>query len=186
MEVCPMAYNKKLKEKLLKILKQRSIIFGDIILSSGKKSSYYIDAKMTSLDRDGVVLCAKLFSSQLKDIDCIGGPTLGADPFLGAILYECWRNKKPISGFIVRKKSKSHGTQKLIEGPIKKGLRVAILEDVITTGGSVYQAIQTVEGYGAHVVKVLTLVDREEGGVEFLKEKGYPVEPIFKKSDLGL
>lgn len=181
-----MEYNKNLKEKLKNILKQKSIIIGDITLSSGKKSSYYIDAKMTTLDRDGIVLCAKLFSNQLKDIDCIGGPTLGADPFLGAILYECWRNKKSISGFIVRKQSKSHGTQKLIEGPIRRDAKAAILEDVITTGGSVYQAIQTVEEYGAKVVKVLTLVDREEGGVEFLKEKGYPVYPIFKKSDLGL
>lgn len=179
-----MLYNKKLKEKLLKILKKKSIIIGDITLSSGKKSSYYIDAKMTSLNRDGVVLCAKLFSSQLKGIDGIGGPTLGADPFLGAILYECWNNKKPITGFIVRRQLKSHGTQKLIEGPLKKGAKVAILEDVITTGNSVYQAIQAISGYGMKVSKVLCLVDREEGGVEFLEEKGYPVYPIFKKSDL--
>lgn len=179
-------YNKKLKARLLKILKEKSVITGDITLSSGKKSSYYIDAKMTSLDRDGVVLSAKLFSSQLKEIDSIGGPTLGADPFLGAILYECWKNKKPITGFIVRRQAKSHGTQKLIEGPLKKGARVAILEDVITTGGSVYQAIQTVEESGAKVSKILTLVDREEGGVKFLEEKGYPVYPIFTKSDLGL
>lgn len=181
-----MAYNKILKEKLLKILREKSIIIGDITLSSGKKSPYYIDAKMTSLDRDGAVLCAKLFSSQLKDIDCIGGPTLGADPFIGAILYECSRQKKNISGFIVRKQVKEHGTQKLIEGPIKKDSKVAIIEDVITTGNSIYQAIRAVEDYGAKVVKVLTLVDREEGGVEFLEEKGYPVYPIFKKSDLGL
>lgn len=181
-----MAYDKKLKEELLIILKQKSVITGDITLSSGKKSSYYIDAKMTSLDRDGVALCAKLFSSQLDDVDSVGGPTLGADPFLGAILYECLNNKKPISGFIVRKQSKSHGTQKLIEGPLNKGSKAAILEDVITTGGSVYQAIQTVEEYGAKVIKILTLVDREEGGVKFLEEKGYPVYPIFTKSELGL
>lgn len=181
-----MSYNKKIKEKLLKVLKEKSLIIGNIILASGKKSSYYIDVKMTSLDSKGVTLSAKLFASQLKNLDYVGGPTLGADPFLGAILYECDRKKKPMSAFIVRKESKSHGTQKLIEGPIKKGSKVALLEDVITTGGSVYQAIQTVENFGAKVVKVLTLVDREEGGTKFLEEKGYPVFPVFKKSDLGV
>jgi orotate phosphoribosyltransferase len=181
-----MTYNKKLKEKLLTILKKKSLIIGDIILASGKKSSYYIDVKMTSLDSEGVTLCAKLFASQLKGLDYVGGPTLGADPFLGAILYECQRKKKPMSAFIVRKESKSHGTQKLIEGPIKKGAKVALLEDVITTGGSVYQAVQTVENFGAKVVKILSVIDREQGGIEFLENKGYPVIPIFKKSDLGV
>lgn len=181
-----MPYNKKLKQQLLKILKKKSIIRGRITLSSGKESSYYIDAKMTSLDSHGVVLAARLFCSQLKGIDCIGGPTLGADPFLGAILYECWKQKRPISGFIVRKKSKKHGTQKLIEGPLKPGSKVAIVEDVITTGTSVYQAIKTAEKFRAKVIKVLILVDREEGGVEFLERHGYPVFPVFKKSHLGL
>lgn len=181
-----MTYTKKLKQELLKILKQKSVIRGRITLSSGKKSAYYIDAKMTSLDSRGVVLTAKLFCSQLKGINYIGGPTLGADPFLGAILYECWKRKMPISGFIVRKQSKKHGTQKLIEGPLKPGSRVVIIEDVITTGTSVYQAIKTVEKFGAKVIKVLILVDRSEGGVEFLEKNGYPVFSIFKKSDLGL
>lgn len=185
MGICLM-YNKKIKEKLSKILKEKSIIKGNIILKSGRKSPYYIDVKMTSLNRDGVVLSAKLFSTQLEGIDSVGGPTLGADPFLGAILYECRKNKKSISGFIVRKASKSHGTQKLIEGPLKKGAKTAVLEDVITSGSSVYQAIQTIEKYGAKVVKVLTLVDREEGGAEFLENKGYPVYPVFKKSELDL
>jgi orotate phosphoribosyltransferase len=185
-EICPMSYDNSLKGKLLKILKEKSLIIGDIILASGKRSSYYIDVKMTSLDSEGVVLCAKLFASQLNGLDYIGGPTLGADPFLGAILYECHVNNKPMSAFIVRKESKSHGTQKLIEGPIKKGTKVALIEDVITTGGSVYSAIQTVENFGAKVTKVLTLIDREDGGIRFLEDKGYPVFPVFKKSDLGV
>lgn len=179
-------YNEKIKKELLKILKKKSVIFGDITLASGKKSSYYVDAKMTSLDRDGVVLCAKLFASQLKGVKYVGGPTIGCDPFIGAILYECKIRKIPVCGFLVRKQTKDHGTQKLVEGHIKKGAKVALLEDVITTGGSVYEAIKTVENSGAKVVKVLTLVDREQGGKEFLEGKGYPVCAIFKKSDLGL
>lgn len=181
-----MSYDKKLKDDLLKILEQKSIIRGDITLASGKKSSYYIDVKMTSLNRDGVVLCAQLFSGELSGIDAVGGPTIGADPFIGAILYECRKNNMPMSGFLVRKQSKAHGTQKLIEGPLKKGDNVVVLEDVITTGGSVLSAIQTVEEFGAKVVKVLSVVDREEGGEEFLKQKGYPLFPIFKKSELRL
>ena len=181
-----MGYDKKLKKELLRLLLQKSVITGNITLSSGKKSAYYIDVKMTSLDRDGVVLCARLFASQLEGINGIGGPTLGADPFLGAVLYECWKKKKNIYGFIVRKKSKTHGTTKLIEGPIKKNAKVALIEDVITTGRSVYQAIQIVEKFGARVVKILSVVDREEGGSRLLAGKGYPVYPIFTKSDLGL
>jgi len=181
-----MSYNEKLRSKLLKVLKKKSLIFGDIVLASGKRSSYYIDTKMTSLDSEGVVLCAKLFYSQLKGIDYVGGPTIGADPFIGAVLYECHKHRRNAYGFLVRKESKSHGTQKLVEGPLKKGVEVALMEDVITTGGSVYQAIQTVENFGAKVIKVLAVVDREEGGVKFLEEKGYPTYPIFKKSDLGV
>lgn len=181
-----MHYNKNLKEKLLKILKEKSVIHKGVTLASGRKSSYYIDAKMTSLSSSGVTLSAKLFYSQLNDVDAVGGPTLGADPFLGAILYECWMRKKPINAFIVRKEPKKHGTQKLIEGQLMSGVRTAVIEDVITTGSSVYQAIKTIEEAGAEVIKVLTLVDREEGGREFLEEKGYPVYPVFRKSELGL
>ena len=179
-----MSYDNSIKAKLLEIIKNKSFIEGDITLASGKKSSYYIDTKMTSLNRDGAVLCAQLFTSQLNDVNFVGGPTLGADPFLGAILYECKLNNKEMSAFIVRKDSKKHGTQKLIEGPLPSGSNVAVLEDVITTGGSVYKAIKIIEECGAKVVKVLTLMDRDEGGVNFLEEKGYPVFPIFKKSDL--
>lgn len=181
-----MSYTTKTKQSLLKILKEKSVIHGRITLSSGKESSYYVDAKMTSLDSEGVVLASKIFFRQLKGIDCVGGPTLGADPFLGAILYECHKKKRPMTAFIVRKKSKEHGTMKLIEGPLKPGCRVAVLEDVITSGNSVFQAIQTVEEFGAKVVKVLALLDREEGGREFLEQNGYPLFSIFKKSDLGL
>jgi len=181
-----MRYNENLKRELLRLLLRKSVITGNITLSSGKKSSYYIDVKMTSLDRDGVVLCARLFASQLKGISGIGGPTLGADPFLGAILYECRQRKKNIYGFMVRKKSKTHGTTKLIEGPIREKTKVALIEDVITTGHSVYEAVKTVEKAGVQVVKILSVVDREEGGSRLLKKKGYPVYPIFTKSDLGL
>ena len=181
-----MEYDKNLKKELLDIVNQKSVIFGTVTLSSGKTSPYYIDTKMTSLSRDGVVLCAKLFYQQLSDIKGVGGPTLGADPFLGAILYECWNNKKDIFSFIVRKASKAHGTQKSIEGPIEKNTNVAIIEDVITTGKSVYEAIITAEQSGLKVNKVLTVVDREEGGTDFLEGKGYPVYPIFKKSELKL
>jgi len=181
-----MSYNKKLIQKLLKVLKRNSVVHGRIILSSGQKSSYYIDAKMTSLDSYGIVLAGKLFASQLKGIDSIGGPTLGADPFTGAVLYECWKQKRHMRGFIVRKKTKGHGTKKLIEGPFKKGDKTVVIEDVITTGKSVYEAIKTVEHLGGKVIKVLILVDREEGGKEFLEKRGYPVFPICTKSDLGL
>ncbi len=181
-----MAYDTDLKQKLLKIVNEKSIIRGPITLASGKKSSYYIDAKRTTLDRDGIVLAAKLFTQQLQDIDSIGGPTMGADPFLGAVLYECWQQKIPLNAFIVRKQPKKHGTQQMIEGPLVPGAKVAIIEDVITTGNSIYKAIEHVEKFGAKITKVLILVDREEGGVKFLEDKGYPVFPILKTSELSV
>lgn len=181
-----MSRQKDLKKQLQTILEKKSIIRGPITLSSGKKSSYYIDCKQTSLDRDGIVLIAQLLRKELEGIDAIGGPTLGADPFLGAILYDSWLQKKELSAFIVRKKSKQHGTQKMIEGPLQPKMKVAIIEDVITTGGSIQQAIQTVEEFGAKVVKVIVLVDREEGGTKSLEQEGYPVVALFKKRDLNL
>ena len=179
-------YDATLKSELLKIVQKESVIIKKVTLSSGKASNYYVDGKMTTLNRDGICLIARLFAPLLKDVEAVGGPTMGADPFIGAILYECRIQNIPISGFIVRKEVKGHGTMKMVEGPVEKGMDVAVIEDVITTGGSVIKAIKAIEEYGCKVKKVLALLDREEGGGEFFKNNGYPFFPIFKKSELTL
>ena len=175
-----------LHTQLLAILQKNSLILGQVRLASGKTSSFYIDGKMTSLSRDGVVLAAKLFYQNLGDAQAVGGPTLGADPFLGAILYEAYLQKRPLKAFLVRKDVKSHGTMKMIEGPLSKCDRVGLIEDVITTGGSVLKAAEVVKQAGCIVTKVLCLLDRNEGAQEAFAAAGIPYTCLFTKDDLDL
>ncbi|HRZ87244.1 MAG TPA: orotate phosphoribosyltransferase [bacterium] len=179
-------YDPKIKNELLAILQKESVIHKKVTLSSGKTSNYYVDGKMTTLNRDGIYLIAKLFAPLMKDVQAVGGPTMGADPFIGAILYECKLQNIPTVGFIVRKDVKAHGTMKMVEGPLVKGMEVAVVEDVITTGGSVLKAITAIEEYGCKVKKVLSLLDREESGSDTFAAKGYPFYPVFKKGELIL
>ena len=175
-----------LKKQLLTILQNKSVIVGLVRLASGKMSSFYIDGKMTSLDRDGVVLAAKIFLAHIDDVQAVGGPTLGADPFLGAILYEAYLQNKPLKAFIVRKDVKSHGTMKTIEGPLATGDKTVLIEDVITTGGSVLKAADAVKQAGCEVTKILCLLDRNEGAREAFAAAGIPYFSIFTKDDLIL
>ena len=118
-------------------------------------------------------------------VDAVGGPTIGADPIAAAVALLSSQTGHPIKAFIVRKEAKKHGLQKMIEGPaLQEGDHVVMLEDVITTGGSVLAAIQEVEKLGARVVKVICLVDRNEGAKETLSNYNY--SPIFTLQDLGI
>ncbi len=177
----------KLKEELLACLKEKAVMRGERTLASGKKSSFYIDGKQVTLDPHGILLTGKVILSMLHGThaDAIGGPTLGADPIATAVALLSLHTGKPLKAFIVRKEAKQHGMQKMIEGPaIKKGDRVIMVEDVITTGGSVLKAIQEVEKLGARVLKVICLVDRNEGAAETLASYGYT--PIFTLKDLNI
>ena len=176
-----------LKEELLKLIKEKALQKGERTLASGKKSNFYIDGKQITLDPQGILVVAKLILAQLQGIhvDAIGGPTLGADPIAAAVALLSSQTGKPIRAFIVRKEAKKHGMQKMIEGPpIQAGDRVVMVEDVITTGGSVLAAIQEVERLKARIVKVICLVDRNEGGAETLS--AYSYAPIFSIGDMGL
>lgn len=148
-------------------------------MASGKKSDFYIDCRKITLHPQGAKLIGKIILEKIKDlkVDAIGGLTLGADPITAAVV-----TLGNIPGFIVRKKEKEHGTKQKIEGLIKPGWEVVIVEDVATTGASALQAIEAAEAVGAKVVKVIAIVDREEGATEALKS--YDFDPIFKKSDL--
>jgi orotate phosphoribosyltransferase len=175
------------REKLKRLLKENSILHGKFILSSGKESDYYIDARLTTLHPEGVFIIGKLFLDEIlksPEIKAVGGPTMGADPIVGSVLALSNQNKHPLYGFIVRKDEKDHGTGKLIEGNLKSGYSVAIVEDVITTGRSIFWAIAAVEKSGAVVKKVLVIVDREEGGREKIEEKGYEFFSIFQIGEL--
>jgi len=177
----------ELREELLKLVKEKAVRKGEYTLSSGKKSDYYIDGKQVTLDPQGILLVAKMVLSMLHGIpvDAVGGPTLGADPIAAAVALLSSQTGRPLRAFIVRREEKKHGTQKKIEGPrLESGDRVVVVEDVVTSGQSVMNAIQELEKLRCRVVKVICLVDREEGASGRLAK--YDFSPIFTRSDLGL
>ncbi|MFH1387153.1 MAG: orotate phosphoribosyltransferase [bacterium] len=169
-----------MKDELKKLLKETGAVkAGEFILSSGKKSNLYIDCRKITLHPQGSRLIAKIILEKIKglNVQAIGGMTLGADPITSSVVA-----LSEIPGFIVRKKEKEHGTKQRIEGILQPGWNVVIVEDVSTTGGSALQAIEAVESFGAKVVKVISVVDREEGSADAFKN--YSFDPIFKKSEL--
>lgn len=177
----------EIREALLKLVKEKAVCKGEHKLASGKTSSFYIDGKQVTLDAQGLFLLGKMILTLIQGVkvDAVGGPTLGADPIAAAVALLSSQTGKPLKAFIVRKEEKKHGTQKRIEGPLlNKGDRVVVVEDVITSGKTVLDAIQEVEKTGSRVVKVICLVDREEGAREALSR--YDFSPIFTRKELGL
>lgn len=175
------------KERLSKILRQNSVLRGKFTLASGKESDYYIDARLTTLHPEGVYLIGEIFLEEIKkysEVNAVGGPTMGADPIVGSLLYASHRNNYPLRGFLVRKQEKDHGTGKLIEGNLKSGDRAVIVEDVVTTGGSVLRAIDAVRHIGAEVSRVMVIVDREEGVDKRFANMGIDFYSIFTISEL--
>ena len=176
------------KSRLKEILLEKAIKFGDFTLASGQKSKYYINCKMATLDSEGLNLIAELMLDKLEGIGCdaVGGLTLGADPIVGAMVALAHNRGRQLTGFIVRKESKDHGTKSLVEGPLAEGSRVAIIEDVATTGGSAMKAIESAQAQKCRIVKILVIVDRRQGAEEKFAALGLPFDPIFRKEDLGL
>jgi orotate phosphoribosyltransferase len=177
------------RERFLAILKEKSYERRKVVLSSGQESDFYIDCKQATLDAEGAVLTGRILCEMLaKDgmPEAVGGITLGADPIVTAVSLTSALRGTPIPAFIIRKEPKKHGTAQWVEGSknLKPGMRVAIVEDVVTTGASTLRAIERAEEVGLLVVRVLCIVDRNEGGAEFLSEKGYRLEPMFRKEDV--
>lgn len=177
---------KEIKERLKKIILEKGIIFKEVILSSGKKSNFYIDCRIITLSSEGLYLVSKIIFEMIKneDINAIGGLTLGADPIVSGVSLISYIEKKPIDAFIVRSVQKEHGMGKIIEGNLKEGWNVVIVDDVATTGASILKAIDVVENYKCKIKKIICIVDREEGAKEEIRKKGYELISIFKKSDL--
>lgn len=180
----------RLKSRLLQIIKEKSYEKKDVILASGKKSDFYIDCRQTTLHPEGAYLVGKILYHMVKGLDAgvkaIGGPTMGADPIATAISVVSQLEGNPLPAFIVRKEPKKHGLGQWIEGKknLANGAKVAIVEDVVTTGGSSLQAVKRVEEEGLKVIAVLAVVDREEGGGEKIQQAGYHFQAIFTKKDI--
>lgn len=176
------------KQALVSLLAKRSARRGSFILASGKQSSLYIDARLTTMSPEGLSLIGPLGLDAIRNAqwaaDSVGGLTLGADPIAYAISYASAHEASPIRAFTVRKEAKAHGTGKLIEGPFSAGDRVVVVEDVITTGSSAARAVQAVRAAGGTVLGVLALVDRDEGGRESLEALGLSVVSLATATDI--
>jgi len=174
------------RAELKEILKKRSILKGDFTLVSGKKSSYYINGKMTTLSARGLYLASKLLLDRFDSIeyDAFAGPTIGADPIIGALLSLVAQRGLEKEGLLIRKEAKDHGTKSLIEGNLKKGMRVILLEDVATTGGSLLKAALAIEAAGGTIAGIYTIVDRDEGAEANLADAGYRFSSLFMVQEL--
>ena len=174
--------------ELRDLIRKKSLRVGDFTLTSGKKSSFYLDCRMTTLDARGALLIGRLILERMRaakiQADAIGGLTMGADPVATAVAVVSAVENQPISAFIVRKEAKSHGAQRSIEGfDGKPGSRVIVLDDVCTTGGSILLAADKAEQAGYQVVAAFCVVDREEGGTELIAKR-YPFYSLFTAKDL--
>ncbi len=176
------------RESLRALLLERSVRLGDFTLSSGAKSSYYVDARQTTMTAEGQHLTGKvgydLIAEAGWDVTHVGGLTLGADPVTYAIVHHSRGCERVLDGFTVRKEAKGHGTGRAIEGGLPEDASVVIIEDAVTSGVSALKAIEAVLAHGAHVRGVLCIVDREEGGKAKLDELGLPLVAVFTGSEL--
>ena len=176
---------------LLDFVFKHSFLRGRFELSSGRTSNFYLDAKQTTMDPVGSLLVAQAYLEKARacEADAIGGLMIGADPIVGAVVCLSGQQGCPIRGFIVRKKVKDHGRQRRIEGKIQENDRVIIIDDVVTTGGSAMEAVKAVEAQGCTVVKVVPLIDRNEGGRQCFKDYDYDpiisIDQIFEREALG-
>jgi len=179
-----------LRNTLKDLLLSRSVRRGDFVLASGRRSSFYIDARLTTMSGDGLAIIGGLGLDRLAvrgwTPRAVGGLTLGADPVAYALALTAKRRGQLLDAFTVRKQPKDHGTGKRIEGCFVAGYPVVVVEDVLTTGSSAREAIDAVEREGGRVLGVLTVVDRQEGGREAIEGAGYVVEAFLTASDLGL
>jgi orotate phosphoribosyltransferase len=181
------------EQQLLELFKKRSFRRAErgqtFQLVSGEKSEYFIDGKMTAVSSEGAALIGEVIYDWTKDagLDAIGGLQVGAVPLTTAAVIGYQLHGRPIEGFWVREEIKSHGTQKLIEGALRKGMRVAVVDDVFTKGGSAMKAVEAVRGFGCEVVLVLGLVDRLRGARKLFQQNGITdFRAVFTIRDFGI
>lgn len=176
------------RARLLEELRSRSLRRGDFVLSSGARSSYYIDGRLTTMSGAGQLLIGREGLRLLDDAgwrpDLVGGMTLGADPVAYAIAHAAAREGRVLDAFTVRKQAKEHGTGRLVEGPFREGASVVVVEDVVTSGGSALRAAAALREAGAEILGVLALIDRGEGGRERIEEEGHTLVAAYTAAEL--
>lgn len=182
-------FNWRMKERLIRLIIEKAFRYSDepvFKLVSGRLSNYYFDCKPVTLSPEGMYLIGNVIFDAVSGLmpKGIGGLTLGADPIASAVAYTSYLKGQPIEAFVVRKTAKSHGTMQWIEGNVTRGDRVVIAEDVITTGKSTIEAITKAEEAGLVIVKVIALIDRQEGGREAIESRGYTVDSVITREEV--
>jgi orotate phosphoribosyltransferase len=175
-----------IKSELIEQIKQKAVVHGKVILSSGKEADYYVDLRRVTLDAVAAPLVGQAMLDATKDLDfeAVGGLTLGADPVATAMMHVAKHNGRVLNSFVVRKEGKAHGLQRRIEGPDVKGKKVLAVEDTSTTGGSVLTAVQALQEAGAIVVGVAVVVDRGAG--KKIEDAGLKYVSVVSLQELGL
>ncbi len=175
-----------IKSELIEQIKQKAVVHGKVILSSGKEADYYVDLRRVTLDAVAAPLVGQAMLEATKEFDyeAVGGLTLGADPVATAMMHEAKRQGRILNSFVVRKEGKAHGLQRRIEGPEVKGKRVLAVEDTSTTGGSVLTAVEALNEAGAIVVGVAVVVDRGAG--KKIEDAGLKYVAVVSLQELGL
>ncbi len=178
-----------MKDKLIELIIEKAFKYSEkpvFKLVSGRMSNYYFNCKAVTLHPEGMFLIGNIIFNLIKSLNVkgIGGLTLGADPIACAVAYTSYLKEKPMEAFVVRKNAKSHGTMQWIEGNIKSGDKVVIVDDVITTGKSTIEAITRTRETGLEIVKVIVLIDRQEGGREAVESMGYKLDSIVTREEV--
>lgn len=177
------------RARLAELIKEHALKLGDFTLASGQKSTYFIDGKLVTLQSEGAYCLARCILDMIagRDVEAVGGMSLGADPIAGAVAAVAGAEGIPLLAFLVRKEHKDHGTRKQVEGPLPEGAKVIMLEDVVTTGGSTLDAIVAMEREkNAQILGVIAMVDRLQGAKENLAAKGYELQSVFTIAELGV
>ena len=174
------------RDDLLRVIKEKAVVHGDFVLSSGQRATWYIDLRRVLLDGRGAPLAGRVMLDATADLDydAVGGLTLGADPVATAMMHAAYAAGGTLDAFVVRKEGKAHGLQRRIEGPDVAGRRVLAVEDTSTTGNSVLTAVDALREAGANVVGVAVIVER--GARPRVAERGLPFRAAYDVGDLGL
>jgi orotate phosphoribosyltransferase len=178
------------RTRLLALLRELSYQQRRVVLASGRESDFYIDCRNTALHPEGITLCGRVLMHALlasgPEFSAVAGPSIGADPLVSGIAFASHLAGTPIPALMVRKEAKGHGTGRRLEGTfnVSPGCKIAVVEDVLTTGGSALRTVEAIRAAGYEPVRVIALVDREEGGLERVAETGLPVEALFGRTEI--
>lgn len=176
------------RDRLATLIRERALRYGDFVLRSGARSTFYLDCRQITLDAEGAYLVGSLILDRLRGVrvQAVGGPAMAAVPIVGAVCALSFAAGRPLAGFVVRKEPKDHGTGNLIEGPLPPGAGVVLLEDTLTTGGELLRSAAAVRDLGCLVAGAICIVDRGAGALATLHEHGIPAEALFTLADLGV